>query len=141
MPVSFPCAELFSSLTTVIHRKESDADPVKFAKKKIQLEFSHTTSNTSLRPHIERNHLDIYLRVAKERGWTHELPGLKAQARSQAASDASALQVAPLVQFSEERFHQHLLNFIVADDQVHLFYFFTRVFLTFPCSGLRLSTL
>ena len=125
MPVRFPCAELFSFLTsTIIHRKENEADPVAFAKKQLRFEFSHTTSTTSLHPHIEKNHLSIYLRVAKEKGWAHTLPGLKAQARSQAASNASASQVVPLVQFSEERFHQYLLNFIVADDQVCFILFF-----------------
>ena len=119
MPVSFPCAEVFGFLT-IIHRKEHDADPVKFLKKDIFWRYLKTTSTSSLRPHIERHHLDLYLRIAKEKGWEIALPGLKSQARSQGASDA--LQVRQVVQFSEERFHQYLLKFIVADDQVILYF-------------------
>jgi hypothetical protein len=143
VPVSFPHAELFGFLTlTIIHRKERDADLAKWIKHKehVKVNFSHTTSNTSLRPHLEKYHVDLYMRLAKERGWEIFLPGYRSQARSQAASDASASQVPPVVQFSEERFQQYLLNFIVADDQVCLYFvcFFTCVMLTFP-SGLRLS--
>jgi hypothetical protein len=63
------------------------------------------------------------------------LPASKSQARSQGG--CGALQVGQAVQFSEERFHQYLLNFIVADDQVRLYFFafFTCVILIFPCSG------
>lgn len=122
MPASFPHAELFAFLTlTIIHRKEKDADPVEWDKVNYNLKYwySKTTSTTSLRPHLARHHADLYLRLAKERGWEVQLPGYRSQAQSQAASDASA---PPLVQFSEERFQQHLLNFIIADDQVRLYF-------------------
>jgi len=48
------------------------------------------------------------------------LPGLVSQAQSQATSVASASQVRPLVEIDKQKFHQHLLYFIIADDQVRL---------------------
>ena len=75
------------------------------------------TSSSSLRPHIERNHLDLYLVIAQKNGWKHTLPGLMSQAQSQAASEASGLQ-ARQDEFNEESFHWALLNFIITDDQV-----------------------
>ncbi len=93
--------------------------------KDIKFSYSKTTSTTSLRPHIERNHLELFLCIAKKNNWKHSLPGLMSQARSQAASEASSSQVRR-VKFNEQNFHQHLINFIVADDQVRdLWCFFT----------------
>ncbi len=99
-----------------------------FKKLNIFFKYKKSTSTTSLRPHIERYHLDLYLQVAKEKGWKISLPGLKSQAQSQAASDASASQVGQSAQFSEEIFHQYLLNFIIVDDQVRSYFFY------FTCS-------
>lgn len=101
----------------IIHREVHDADPAKWPNKK-QFKYSAGTSNTSLRPHIEREHLDLYLKVAKERSWKLSLPGLLSQARTQAASQGTASQGTQSAEFSQDAFHQHLLNFIVADDQV-----------------------
>ena len=86
------------------------------------------TSSSSLRPHIERNHLDLYLVVAQKNGWKHALPGLMSQAQSQAASEASGLQ-ARQDEFNEESFHRALVNFIIVDDQVHIFVLFTLTML------------
>ena len=82
--------------------------------------YSGSTSTTSLRPHIVRMHRDLYLRIYKAKGWTI-LPGLASQVQSQAAKEASASRdTRPhgRVEFSGQKFHQHLLNFIIADDQV-----------------------
>lgn len=75
-----------------------------------------STSTTSLRPHIEKYHLEEYLALAKQRGWNILLPGLVSQANS--AAEATASQVEQPKKFNESIFHQHLLNFIIADDQV-----------------------
>jgi len=50
---------------------------------------------------------------------------LESQSQSQAASGAKALQVKQPDEFTMEKFHTCLLNFIVADDQVeHLLSFY-----------------
>ena len=77
-------------------------------------------SNTSLCPHIEKHHRKLYLGLAKANGWKVLLPGLVSQAQSRATSVASASEVGPLVEIDEQKFHQHLLYFIIADDQVRL---------------------
>ena len=55
--------------------------------------------------------------ICKKNGWKVLLPGVVSQ---RAASEASASQV----QFSRQKFHDHLLNFIVVDDQVCDIYVF-----------------
>ena len=56
--------------------------------------------------------------LAKEKGWKILLPGLVSQARSQATNEAATSQGEHPDKFDEHTFHQYLLNFIVADDQV-----------------------
>jgi hypothetical protein len=117
--VSFKRAEPLNFLTKITHRKAKEADPASWPSK-IHYEYSPNTSNTSLRPHIQKHHLDLFLRLAKEKGWTIQLPGLVSQSRSQAANEAAASQVRQPEKFDEKTFHQHLVNFIIADDQVHI---------------------
>ncbi|KAF8808087.1 hypothetical protein BYT27DRAFT_7223827 [Phlegmacium glaucopus] len=59
----------------------------------------------TLRPHIEKYHLKLYLELQKARGWKILLPGLVSQARSQAMLGMNSPQ-------------EDVLNFIVVDDQV-----------------------
>jgi hypothetical protein len=75
-------------------------------------------STSSLCPHIEKYHLKLYLTLAKERGWRVLLPGLVSQAQLQTINEASTSQGEQPDKFNERTFHQHLLSFIVADDQV-----------------------
>lgn len=95
------------------YRDTKEAEPDQW-KSNIRFEYSTKTSNTSLRPHIERYHLDLFLQLAKEKEWKILLPGLVSQARSEATSAAAERRG----QFDEYNFHEHLVNFIVADDQV-----------------------
>jgi len=74
----------------------------------------------TLHPHIEMHHHKLYLSLVKANSWKVLLPGLVSQAQSQATSVASASQVGPLVEIDKQKFHQHLLYFIIADDQVRL---------------------
>jgi hypothetical protein len=104
-------------LTVNMLRKTKEAEPAQW-KSNIRFEYSTKTSNTSLRPHIERHHLDLFLQLAKENGWKVLLPGLVSQARSEATSAAASVSAERRGQFDESTFHQYLLNFIVADDQV-----------------------
>jgi hypothetical protein len=79
--------------------------------------FSDSTSTSSLRPHLEKYHSQLYLKLAQERGWKIQLPGIVSRARSNASGSAES-QGSPLDNFNEETFHNYLLRFIVADDQV-----------------------
>ena len=95
--------------------------------------FSDSTSTSSLRPHLEKYHSELYLSLAQERGWKIQLPGIVSQARSNAASGEktnSQLEGSQAPDdFTEDAFHKYLLRFIVADDQVSIF----------TCCALRFS--
>lgn len=97
----------------IIHRRTKDADDPS----SVVISYAHGSSITTLRGHLERVHLERYLKgVGKE--WPNKLPSFRSLARSQATSRASASQVGRPDEFNEEKFHQRLLNFIVVDDQV-----------------------
>lgn len=125
MQASLPTFSALQSteLTTdnIILRQAKEADPSNWSSR-IRYEYSQKTSTTSLRPHIEKYHLELYLTLAKEKGWKILLPGLVSQARS---NEAATSQGERPDTFNESTFHQHLLNFIVADDQVcsHLIFY------------------
>lgn len=55
-------------------------------------EYSQHTSIGSLRPHIGRCHLELYLTLAKKEGWKIPLPGFVPQAQSQVTNEATAAQ-------------------------------------------------
>ena len=74
------------------------------------------TLTTSLRPHLEKRHLGLYMSLAKERGWEVKLPSILKQARSQASVAASEGERPDA--FSEIAFHERLVKFIVINDQV-----------------------
>ncbi len=105
-------------LNEIFHRKAKDADPVNWPPN-IRFVYSQKMSTTSLCPHIEKYHRDLFLSLAKERGWKMQLPGLQSQAQSQAASETAASQAGQLDKFDENTFHQYLVKFIVMDNQVH----------------------
>ena len=121
MQVGFPTfsALQFSELATdnIILREAREADPSKWLSS-IHYEYSKKTLTTSLRPHIEKHHLKHYLTLAKKNGWKILLLELVSQARSQATNEAATSQHERSIKFDENTFHQHLLNFIVTDDQV-----------------------
>lgn len=127
----------YSQLTTnnITLREAKEADPSKWLSS-TRYEYSQKTSTTSLRPHVEKYHLELYKTLAKQKGWKILLPGLLSQARSQATNEATSQGERP-DKFDERTFHQHLLNFIVADDQVcpHL------IFLCLQCSCMCFPTL
>jgi hypothetical protein len=85
---------------------------------KTRYKYSPNTSNTALRPHIELRHVSLYTQLAKAYGWKIQLQGLM---RSQSALTDNAASPANSQRedkFSQRSFHEHLVNFIVADDQV-----------------------
>jgi hypothetical protein len=96
-----------------IYRRLNEADPTR---EPVKYQYSIKTSTSSLRPHIEANHLELYKKLAKERGWEILLPGLVSQARSAAAGAGTVSRQRE--KFSVGAFYRLLVNFIVADDQV-----------------------
>ena len=104
-------------LTANMLRKIKEVEPDQW-KSNIKFEYLMKTSNTLLQPHIERHHLNLFLPLAKENGWKVLLPGLSSQARLEATSTAMSVSAEQHGHFNKHTFHQHLLNFIFADDQV-----------------------
>lgn len=101
-------------------RATHDADPSAW-NTKIKYEYSGNSSTTTLRPHIEKYHLQVYLKMQKEHGWKILLPGLVSQAKSQAASATNSiqnLQEEAHEKFDEPTFLRYLIRFVVANDQV-----------------------
>jgi hypothetical protein len=93
--------------------------------------FSGKTSNTSLCPHLEKYHCSPYMQMKALHGWPTNLPG---QALQMTTGATPAQVIRPTDVFSEQTFHRHLINFIVADDQVcphHLSVYYTYVCLSF----------
>jgi hypothetical protein len=82
-----------------------------------KFEYSSNTSNSTLRPHLEKFHTALYKQLALERGWKMQLPSLTSQARSTGSIIDSASEDAP-DKFTEKLFYEYLVKFIVADDQV-----------------------
>jgi hypothetical protein len=96
-------------------------------KPSIKYEYSLKTSNTSLRPHIERHHRELYMTLAKENRWQIMLPGLLLDAHSQAAGAAAVAAMSEDDRpdtFNEHTFCERLVKFIVINDQVLSRHFF-----------------
>lgn len=108
-----------------LDRAAHDADPAGWDPR-VRYEYKRSCSTTSLRPHIEKHHLELYLELQKERGWEILLPTLVSQARSQARSTDMSAQERVRDKFDEDTFHRYLVNFVVADDQVCLCIFWLR---------------
>ena len=113
-----------------------DADPGSWPQK-VKFEYSKKTSTTSLRPHIHNIHREKFLEARKKYKWKVLLPEEVSEARSKAASEASGLRSQPEVKFNLPSFHQALLKFIVADDQVSELSFLT--FSTVMCNHQSLN--
>jgi hypothetical protein len=85
---------------------------------KVRYEYSVNSSNTSLRPHIEIHHLLLYTQLAEKYGWKIQLPGLMKSRSALTDGAPSPANSQREDKFTERSFHEHLVNFIVADDQV-----------------------
>lgn len=93
-----------------------DANPAAWPNSRTYF-FSDSTSTSSLRPHLEKYHSELYILLAQERGWKIQLPGIISRARSNVAENTDSKNPCP-DDFSENTFHNYLLRFIVSDDQV-----------------------
>jgi hypothetical protein len=85
MQAHFPTflALQFSELTTdnIILREAREADPSNWSCR-THYEYSQKMSTTSLCPHIEKYHLDLYMTIAAKKGWKILLPRLISNAQS-----------------------------------------------------------
>jgi hypothetical protein len=126
MSVSISVLDAFSvfghvdAVCSEAKEKQGDAFPAG-----LKYIYSAKTSTTSLRPHLKRVHLQLYMQQKELRGWKNQLPG---QA-SLATTAASLAQDVHIDTFNEETFHRYLINFIVADDQVHVVCFRSLIIL------------
>ena len=85
----------------------------------INFKFSSTTGNSTLRKHLVRQHEDEYERVCEANGMTTERAKME-QLIADAASTGPPGDPdgRPRAQFSRQTFLHHIINFVVADDQV-----------------------
>lgn len=135
------------ALTTLLIRKQKDENPTQFPTDR-NFTYCDSTSNWSLRGHVEKFHLDLYLEEAERNGWSIYLENVKEAFRvgytyltlrqalcrpnttirklpplSQlptANSSSEALQSSAPPPFSLAALHQFLVKFIVSDDQASL---------------------
>src|SRR5229473_5717923 len=82
--------------------------------------FLLNTSTTSLRPHLKKHHLELYMTLVKEKGWVNKLPGCRAKMHtcSQTSNQTATSQGEQPTIYNEANFHQLLLKFIIVNDQV-----------------------
>jgi len=85
---------------------------------KVRYKYSAHSSNTLLRPHIELLHLLLYTQLAEKYGWKIQLPGIVKSWSALTDGAPSPANSQCEDRFTKRSFHEHLVNFIVADDQV-----------------------
>ncbi|KAI0290316.1 hypothetical protein BC826DRAFT_970521 [Russula brevipes] len=107
--ITFPRGDKFLMRCRVIS-EHSKSNPGGFH---INFQFSAKTANSTLRVHLDRNHKVEYLRLHKERGWKSQLKSME-----DAETESTPVSEVPSDVFSLETFLDHLVRFIVADDQV-----------------------
>lgn len=78
-------------------------------------EYSLKTSTTILRNHLLTIHKDAYERACKQHNWKYLQVS---QDGSEAASTTQNVPRQPRAPFSSKSFLDHLIKFIIADDQV-----------------------
>ncbi|KAF8488766.1 hypothetical protein F5888DRAFT_1569975, partial [Russula emetica] len=73
--------------------------------------YGPTTANTNLRRHLYQAHAEEYDKAVLEYKWTYKLSSEVGNASTHAA------RASQLPSFSPEAFLEHLVRFVVADDQ------------------------
>lgn len=99
-------------------RKEHDAleDKTQWPNNR-NFKYSSKTATSGLRSHLERFHKEEYILLGKERGWVMQLASLKSQQGQSTTGPGSAINL-PKILFSSDAVTNHLIRFIVANDQV-----------------------
>jgi len=95
----------------IFNREAQELDPEKFPSN-IRWQYEHTTGTGGLRKHIKNLHLELYRDLCNE----HNIQPSEAIVENTS-------KVGPMLPTSREPFNQenflcHIVNFIVADDQV-----------------------
>jgi hypothetical protein len=101
-----------------VNRAKCDASPTIW--KGPNFTFSRMTGNTTLRGHLESIHETEYLELCAAKGWRMQLPKRSKAITLEGSSQAGVQggQDRPRPKFFQATFLRHLINFIVADDQV-----------------------
>ena len=81
--------------------------------------FSEKSSNPILCGHLDKYHRKAYYAFCEANDCENQLPSFK-QAKSKEAQNLGSTQVAQRqVRFTMPQFTRHIVDFIVADEQVH----------------------
>lgn len=81
--------------------------------------YAKKTSNNNLRVHLRSQHPKEYIDACKANGWSIAIKELRPKDAKVAVQKTLDLHLTPRAEaFSKHTFNAHLLNFIVADDQV-----------------------
>lgn len=75
--------------------------------------YAASSSNTTLRVHLDKQHRDEYIRICKQNKWEIKITS----ARKEQGNAVSPLDAAR-TPFSKLAFIEHLVRFVVANDQV-----------------------
>jgi hypothetical protein len=78
--------------------------------------YSAKTSTSTLRTHLDRLHRKEYIRLCDEKGWKNQLKSSRTEGESRAAAGSQSQP--PRAPFTQERFLDFLVKFIVATNQV-----------------------
>ncbi|KIL57978.1 hypothetical protein M378DRAFT_188346 [Amanita muscaria Koide BX008] len=82
----------------------------------VRWKYSENTGTSPLRVHLENHHAAEYIQICHEKGWPMLLPKKRKELEAQAAAMTDNHQ-SERPTFSHQVFLEHLINFIVADDQ------------------------
>jgi hypothetical protein len=99
--------------------------------------FFVNTSNAPLRGHLEKYHTDEYVQVCKDNRWPALLPKLWQKITEASIGSSSDPDGQPHPKFSRQTFLHHIINFIVADDQVCLNIFETYLACLLPIQSIN----
>ena len=99
--------------------------------------FSVNTSNALLHGHLEKYHTDEYVQVCKDNRWPVLLPKLWQQITKVSIGSSGDPDGWPCPEFSRQTFLCHIINFIVADDQVCLNIFETYLACLLPIQSIN----
>ena len=99
--------------------------------------FFVNTSNAPLRGHLEKYHTDEYVQVCKDNRWSVLLLKLQQQITEASIGSSSDPDGRPRPEFSRQTFLRHIINFIVADDQVCLNIFETYLACLLPIQSIN----
>jgi hypothetical protein len=86
----------------------------------INFTFSSTTGNSTLRKHLVKEHEDEHERVCAANGMTTQRARMEQLTADASTGPPHDPDGRPRPQFSRQTFLRHIINFVVADDQVCL---------------------